>query len=604
MNHETILHIEFLPHAASLLSVNTRAKQRKNVHHYIVVLQENLACTVSDLHAAHRDSNPEMYTLYHQAAYWHIHSTLSSLEDQLRGGNIERSTEKVRSNKELRTKAGSGMTVLPQKIGGPLVLHQPSPPAPSCSQVTSHQILGMVAPTRRMKHELQVASTLTDLPNELLYAVFNHVERSDLLSLARVSCRLNAVAMRHYLGPWHEFQKDYSVFGGYLTDARCNFFSLRYLQLSLATPYILSMTLMFSLNFAAEFDEVLRYHRSIPPKRYPSLHIDFTSTTKQCIVCQSGMSGRIYVERLHRFCEGLVRLRCVSFKCLRTGWECLGGPATSGKKAVFHPPPFTTLTSMCIPSGSTCFLDWLVRSARASPIESLTLRYIRDIYKKKSDCVWSLRLPHLKHITFDSCSFAPEHLSSFLSRHIAITDLTFFWGDIAAPRSWIYTIHMRLPHLHTIVMGIRNLEHLLPSMRPRSFPSLKSVVMLGCECRRCDGPEPFCEWNTGKSDIRRVLYWISRLPAVSCVQLPFEFPWDTISGLTLPRITKLVSKRCSVASNLKRVTPVSVFFPNVDEFEVVEIGIENNEKLMEEINERWTGLRCVTFSSRLSYTRE
>ncbi|KAK0435526.1 hypothetical protein EV421DRAFT_2039103 [Armillaria borealis] len=356
----------------------------------------------------------------------------------------------------------------------------------------------------------------------------------------------------------------------------------------LATPYILSMTLMFSLDFEAELDEVLRYHRSIPLEQYPSLHNDFTSTTNQCISCHS-MMCKIYAERFRRFCEGLVRLRCVSFKCLQT---------------VFHPPPFTTLTSMCIPSGSTCFLDWLVGSARASPIESLTLRYIRDISKNKSDCVWSLRLPHLKRITFDSRSFTPENLSSFLSRHTAITDLTFFWGDIAAPRSWIHTVHMRLPHLHTIVMGTRNLEHLLPSMRPRSFPSLKSVVMLGCECHRCDGPEPFCEWNKNKPDVRRVLYWISRLPAVSCVQLPFEFPWDTISGLTLPGITKLVSKRCSVTSNLKRVTPVSVFFPDVEEFEVVEIGMENNEKLMEEINERWTGLRCVTFSRRLSYTRE
>ncbi len=59
-----------------------------------------------------------------------------------------------------------------------------------------------------------------------------------------------------------------------------------------------------------------------------------------------------------------------------------------------------------------------------------------------------------------------------------------------------------------------------------------------------------------------------------------------------------------MASNLKRVAPVSMFFPNVEEFKVVEIGIENNEKLMEEIKERWTGLRCVTCSTRLSYIRE
>lgn len=272
--------------------------------------------------------------------------------------------------------------------------------------------------------------------------------------------------------------------------------------------------------------------------------------------------------------------------------------------AAFHPPPFTTLTSMYIPSSSTCYLDWLIRSARASPIESLTLQHIRELYKKKSDGVMSLHLPHLKHITFGLCTFTPEHLSSFLSRHPAITDLTFFSGNIAAPRSWLHTVHMRLPHLHTIVMGIRNLEHLLPSMRPRSLPSLKSVVVLGCECHECDGPGLYCEWNNNRPDIRRVLYWISRLPAVSCVQLPFEHPWDTISGLTLPGITKLASTRCSVASNLERVIPVSVLFPNVEDFEVVEIGIENNEKLMEEINERWTGLRCVTFSGRLSYTRE
>ncbi|PBK90388.1 hypothetical protein ARMGADRAFT_1082669 [Armillaria gallica] len=457
----------------------------------------------------------------------------------------------------------------------------------------------MVAQTRQMRHKLQPAATLTDLPNELLYAVFNHVESEDLLSLARISRRLNAVAMRLYLGPWRKVQKDYSVFGGYSTGTPRNFFALRSLRLSLATPYIPSMTLMFSLNFAEELDEVLRYHRSIPQKHHPSLHVDFTSTTNECIACQ------IHAERLHRFCEGLVRLRCVSFECLRTGWECFGEPAMSGKKAVFHPPPFTTLTSMCIPSGSTCFLDWLVRSARASPIKSLTLRYIRDLFKKKSDIILSLRLPHLKHVTFDSCTLTPENLSSFLSRHTAMTDLTFLWGEISVPRSWLHIVQMRLPHLHTIVMSIHNLEHLLPSMRPRSFPSLKSVIVLGCECHRCGDrdPQPICEWNKGKPDIRRVLYWISRLPAVSCVQLPFEHPWDTISGLTLPGITKLVSKRRSVGSNLERVTPVSALFPNVEEFEVVDIGMESNEKLMEEIKERWTGLQCVAFSSRLSYSR-
>ncbi|PBK90428.1 hypothetical protein ARMGADRAFT_1082700 [Armillaria gallica] len=453
----------------------------------------------------------------------------------------------------------------------------------------------MATPTRRMKHELQVASTLTDLPNELLYAVFNYVEHRDLLSLACMSRRLNAVAMRLYLGPWHKFQKTYSVFGGYFTDTSQHFIRLRNLRLSLATPYILSMTLMFSQHFATELDEVLQYHRCVPRKQHPILHIDFTPTTNQCIVCR-GMMCNVYAEKLHRFCERLVRLRCVSFKCLRTGWECLGEPT----RRVFHPPPFTTLTSMCIPSSSACFLDWLVRSARASPIETLTIRYIRDEFKNRSDCVLSLRLPHLKHITFDSCTFTPENLSSFLSRHTTITDLTFFWGRIAALRSWFHTVHMRLPHLHTIVMSMRNLEHLLPSMRPKSFPSLKSVVVLGHECRYDDD---VCEWN--KPDIRRVLYWISRLPAVSCVQLPFEFPWETISRLTLPGITKLASTRCSVASNLERVIPVSVLFPNVEEFEVIEIGIgiENNEKLMEEINERWTRLQRVTFSARLSYTR-
>lgn len=254
---------------------------------------------------------------------------------------------------------------------------------------------------------------------------------------------------------------------------------------------------------------------------------------------------------------------------------------------MFHPAPFTTLTSICIPCGSSSFIDWLVRSARVSPIESLTLQYVSDSFKK-SDSVLSLRLPHLKHITFDTCIFAPERLSSFLSRHTAITDLTFLWGHISPPRSWLHTVHMRLPHLHSMAIGVSDLEHLLPSMRPRSFPSLNSVVLLGSVCHRCD---------EGKLDIRRVLYWISQLPAVSSVQLPFEFPWDTISGLILPGITKLVSKRFSVASNLKMVTPVSVLFPNIEEFEVIERGVGDNEKLIGEIKERWSGLRSVTFST-------
>ncbi|KAK0196300.1 hypothetical protein F5146DRAFT_997760 [Armillaria mellea] len=92
---------------------------------------------------------------------------------------------------------------------------------------------------------------------------------------------------------------------------------------------------------------------------------------------------------------------------------------------------------------------------------------------------------------------------------------------------------------------------------------------------------------------------------LSCASnYPFEFPWDTISGLSLSGITKLESKRWSVVSNLEIVTPVSVFFPNVDEFEVIKIGIQNNGKLMKDINERWTGWRSATFSSRLGYFRE
>ncbi len=88
------------------------------------------------------------------------------------------------------------------------------------------------------------------------------------------------------------------------------------------------------------------------------------------------------------------------------------------------------------------------------------------------------------------------------------------------------------------------------------------------------------------------------------MELPFEYEWETITRLTVPGVTKLVSKRYSLASNLERIAAVSALFPNVNEFEVIETGTENNGKLMEDINERWPGLRCVTFSSRLSYTWE
>ncbi|KAK0488143.1 hypothetical protein EDD18DRAFT_1191455 [Armillaria luteobubalina] len=69
------------------------------------------------------------------------------------------------------------------------------------------------------EHKFQAAPTLTDLPSELLYAIFDHVETWDLFTLARVSRRLNAVAMCHYLGPWREVERNYSLFGEYLTGA-------------------------------------------------------------------------------------------------------------------------------------------------------------------------------------------------------------------------------------------------------------------------------------------------------------------------------------------------------------------------------------------------
>ncbi|KAK0435493.1 hypothetical protein EV421DRAFT_1908564 [Armillaria borealis] len=359
------------------------------------------------------------------------------------------------------------------------------------------------------------------------------------------------------------------------------------------------MTLIFSFQFTAQLDEVLRYHKNIPQKHYPSLHIDLSSShifdqfsTCCCISCMA------YAERLNTFCGQLVSLRCISFKCSARHQLYLDQPA-SEKEAMFNPPPFTTLTSMNIPCGPLYFIDWLVRSAHASPLESLTLRLITH-FGKEMNHVLALRLPHLKHLTFDSCSFTAEKLSLLLSCHASITDLTFFGGNIIPPRSYLHTVRIRLPYLDTIVMSIHNLENILPSMRPRWFPNLKSVIMLGCECNGFRSA-----FKKGmKHDIRRVLFWISRLSAVSCVELPFDYEWETITSLVLPGVTKLVSKRYSVATNLERITPVSALFPNVNEFEAIEIGTENNGKLMEEINERWPGLHCVTFSSRLSYARE
>ncbi|PBK94327.1 hypothetical protein ARMGADRAFT_1079016 [Armillaria gallica] len=452
-----------------------------------------------------------------------------------------------------------------------------------------------------MKQELRATSRLSSLPNELLYIIFDHVGTSDLLSLARISRKLNAVAMRQYLGSQQEIQKNYSVFGRHSTTALRGFFHIRFLRLSLANPYLPSMTLIFSLEFTTQLDEVLRYHKNIPQKYYPSLNIDFSSHIfEQYNRCCCAYCGA-YAKRLNTFCGELVSLRCISFKCPARHQDYLDEPA-SEKEAMFNPPPFTTLTSMYIPCGPLYIIDWLVRSAHASPLESLTLRLITHLGKEMNH-VLALRLPHLKRITFDSCSFTAEKLSLLLSCHASITDLIFSGGNIIPPRSHLHTVRMSLPYLHTIVMSVHNLETILPSIRPRSFPNLKSIIMLGCECTRCNGFRSACEKST-KPDLHRLLYWLSRLSAVFCVELPFEYEWETITRLTLPGVTKLVSKRYSVASNLERITTLSALFPNVNEFEVVEIGTENNGKLMEEINERWPGLRCVIFSSRLSYTWE
>ncbi len=316
--------------------------------------------------------------------------------------------------------------------------------------------------------------------------------------------------MRQYLGSPQEIQKNYSVFGGHSTTTPRRFFHIRVLRLSLANPYLPSMTLIFSHEFTAQLDEVLRYHKNIPQKHYPSLNIDFSwyliDQTNRCCCIRC----KAYVERLNMFCGELVSLRCISFKCSTQRRDYIDQPA-SEKEAIFNPPPFTTLISMSIQCGPLYFIDWLVRSADASPLESLTLRLISHVGKEMNH-VLSLRLPHLKRITFDSCSFTAEKLCLLLSCHASITDLTFSGGNIA-PGPYLHTMHIRLPYLHTIVMSVHNLEHILPSMRPRSFPNLKSVIMLGCECTRCNGFRSACEKST-KHDIRRVLYWISRLSAV------------------------------------------------------------------------------------------
>ncbi|KAG7441029.1 uncharacterized protein BT62DRAFT_1012063 [Guyanagaster necrorhizus] len=127
----------------------------------------------------------------------------------------------------------------------------------------------MVVQTRQMEQELQVAPTLTTLPNELLYMIFDHIKETDLIALACLSRGLNHVATRHLLGPWDEIPNKYSEFGSFATGASSTFSALRYLALALQKPYIPSMTLMFTLDFMGDLDNVLRYHRT---KYYMEYH--------------------------------------------------------------------------------------------------------------------------------------------------------------------------------------------------------------------------------------------------------------------------------------------------------------------------------------------
>ncbi|KAK0495472.1 hypothetical protein EDD18DRAFT_1169411 [Armillaria luteobubalina] len=308
--------------------------------------------------------------------------------------------------------------------------------------------------------------TLINLPNELLFLIFQDL---DLPSLIAVSClckRINAVALAQFISPHTNF---YGIrlttpslrFGG--SESRLAFNSIAALRLSFSSKCPVGfLSFQFSQEECLkEMEQVTRLFKTQRVLQSLSLHFPMPGLSEEPVsysptaCCAS-------------ICSLLCHLRPV--RCLTLNIN--NAPEVEYPEgAKFHGPIVNTLKDVTLSRAhfmfTDFFRDWTLNIMMLSPLTQVSFVDV-DI----RDVLPSLSLPALKQLNIRCLDLHLSHVTPFLSRHptIGILMLRVITDDA-------FLIPDSLPELIDISSTVECLSRLLSS--PDSLPQLRRVVCYG-----------------------------------------------------------------------------------------------------------------------------
>jgi hypothetical protein len=249
---------------------------------------------------------------------------------------------------------------------------------------------------------------ISDLPNELLNLILHLIQDEDLLALAVLCQRLNAVALAIYLS---RSKVDGRIL--HLSTLGTPFHALKGVRLSFRYYHLQSLLCYFSENIVEEMKEVQRTLESI--------------STVGRVLLKFPIGVDMRKDRFPTLLALLDSLGGVSCTDFEAGGTCVTFPERS-----ILPRPLLdlkTVSFICSPFLSPSFRQWTTQSLNSSPITNLYLDDVINLHLFLA----SLKLPALLDC-YISCTRLPvQDLLTFLDRHPSITSLYVNRGDYQLP---------------------------------------------------------------------------------------------------------------------------------------------------------------------------
>ncbi|PBK68004.1 hypothetical protein ARMSODRAFT_976287 [Armillaria solidipes] len=195
-------------------------------------------------------------------------------------------------------------------------------------------------------HASRRATSLADLPNELLITIYHQISTDDMVAVACLCRRLNEIMFSYHFHTSKKLLGNYMQFG----NIRRPFSSLRHLRLCFVNkPHITSITFRFTVSFEKAIKEVDHCLASI--SHVPALHIYFRSLSFAPLpgVKQCQWDVLLWFKD---FCQTISKLkyRTLETSAYASSLKLLEDP-------VFKPPPLTTLRTITLYAQPKHFMD-------------------------------------------------------------------------------------------------------------------------------------------------------------------------------------------------------------------------------------------------------